>query len=481
MRSYIIIYLLHACLILTGLSALGQKNVVRDIKSFGAKGDGRTNDQDAFEKAAKFFNDRGGNGKLVISKGIYIVGKQINTNSVNGQANLQGQDLLHFKNVKNLTISGTKNSIIKYTDGLKYGSFDPKTGAAYQAKGYFVNPTYAATLGYCIFVEASENVQIADLELNGNNINQVLGGSYGDVGRQLPHYGVFILRSRSVTVRNIKAHHFALDGISIANAKSDQKDNIVLQSCIFEYNSRQGLSWIGGNDLTVKDCKFNHTGQAKFSSPPGAGVDIEAETGPIRNGKFINCEFVDNKGCAMVADSGDSGDCSFDNCTFWGIDGWSVWVTKPGFTFTNCNIYGSVVHGYNSPNDKDATKYIKCNFEDKAYNGRDPYGGFLIESNGMRRVSFINCTMIANKKKLFWIFIPPTTKPEEKYQFVNCHFICNTSYKTNDYAAILRGASYKNCVFEFNDPNAKKNNNNINTCCDPKYNNDAGGNKIIYH
>ena len=55
----------------------------------------------------------------------------------------------------------------------------------------------------------------------------------------------------------------------------------------FEYNSRQGLSWVGGNQLYVKNCKFDHTGKSQdLASPPGAGVDIEAEGGPIRNGVF---------------------------------------------------------------------------------------------------------------------------------------------------------------------------------------------------
>ena len=479
MKPPTIIYLLKTCLVLSCFSAYGQANVAKDIKSFGAKGDGRTNDQAAFEKAAQFFNARGGNGKLIISKGTYLVGKQDVTKGANGAFYTQGRDVLHFVGVKNFTVSGTKGTSIIYTPGLKYGSFDPQTGASYQAKGYFINKLYGATIGTCVYFESSENIQITDLELNGNNQKFVLGGSYGDVGRQLAHFGIYIHASRSVTVNNLWVHHFGQDGIVIGNSKSDQKDNIVLSNCTFEYNARQGLSWVGGNDLLAKNCKFNHTGQASFYSPPGAGVDIEAEQGPIRNGKFVNCEFIDNKGCGLVADSGDSGNCSFDQCTFWGLDSWSVWINKPAFTVTNSKIYGSIVHGYNAPNDQDATKFINCTFQDKSYNGKDAYGNFLIETTGNKRVSFINCTMIANKKKLFWISIPAETKPEEKYQFDNCHIICNTSYGNKDYAEIFRGVRYKNTTFEFTDPQAKAKGNGLNDCCGPR-NVDAGGNKTIY-
>ena len=72
------------CFILLIMSFIGldsgtfaQNNITKTIQSFGAKGDGKTNDTEAFTKAAAFFNDRGGNGTLLISKGIYIVGKQI--------------------------------------------------------------------------------------------------------------------------------------------------------------------------------------------------------------------------------------------------------------------------------------------------------------------------------------------------------------------------------------------------------------------
>jgi len=459
--------------------SIAQTYIVKDIKFFGAKGDGKTNDHDAFEKAAAFFNTRKGAGKLIISKGSYIVGKQLFTGGKNGKPAYDGADVFYISGVSNFAIEGQQGAKIKYTAGLKYGAFNPETGKPHEQSGYFVNWAYAAKIGHCIFIDKSEGVTISSIELDGTNQSVVLGGTYGDVGRQLPHYGIFIQNSRSIKVEKVNLHHFALDGICVANVATNQKDDIQFSDSRFEYNSRQGFSWIGGNDLKVTNCKFNHTGQGKFNSPPGAGVDIEAEYGPIRNGIFENCEFANNKGCALVADSGDSGNCSFKNCTFWGVENWSIWITKPAYTFTGCKIYGSIVHGYDSPNDKDATKYINCHFEDKPYKGIEPYGGFLIESNNMRRVAFTNCTLVANKKKLFWIFAPTSYKPEEKYQLTNCTVICKTSYGPNDFAAILRGVRYKNCVFEFKDPQAKKKGNGLNDCCEA-YNVDLGGNKIVY-
>ncbi len=116
----------------------------------------------------------------------------------------------------------------------------------------------------------------------------------------------------------------------------------------------------------------------------------------------------DCKGVGVGADSGNSGDCTFNNCTFWGTTNWSIWVRKPNFTFNGCNIYGSVVHGYNSPDKKNATKFWNCHFEDKPYNGNPPYGRYLVETNTAKYMSFDSCTFVTNTKKLCWFQSPKT-------------------------------------------------------------------------
>ena len=128
---------------------------------------------------------------------------------------------------------------------------------------------------------------------------------------------------------------------SVSNKASNSPDSIKITNSIFEYNARQGFSWIGGNQVYVKSCKFNHIGKAKISSAPGAGVDIEAEVSPISNGVFEDCDFIDNMGCGLVALAGDSKNCTFTNCTFFGSTNRAIWISKPNYTFNNCNIYGS--------------------------------------------------------------------------------------------------------------------------------------------
>jgi hypothetical protein len=433
-----------------------QTYVVKDIQSFGARGNDKTNDQDAFKKAADFFNNRGGNGRLVIPKGTYIVGRQVFTGGQLNKPAYQGDDVFHLTNIKNFSIEGAVGAIIKYQNGMRMGSFSPLTGKENNNGNNFVNKAYAAIPGICIYIDNCTGVTIINLELDGNNQNIILGGVYGDVGRQVPHTGIFIVNSKKISIDKINAHHFGLDGMIISNIKSDIPDSIQVSNSIFEYNSRQGLSWVGGNQLYVKNCKFNHTGKGTFSSPPGAGVDVEAEIGPVRNGIFENCEFVDNNGNGFVADSGDSGDCTLTDCTFWGTTSWSIWITKPNYTFHRCNIYGSMAHGYKSPSINDATKFYDCLFEDKPYNNNPPYGGYLVETNEAKRMVFSNCRFISNTKKLCWIS-SSAGSPEEKYQITGCSFIINNSnLPVHDFVGIIRGAALKNCSFTFSNPDAKK-------------------------
>jgi hypothetical protein len=260
-----------------------------------------------------------------------------------------------------------------------------------------------------------------------------------------------VVNSRKLTVNNIYSHHFGQDGIMIGNDSGNkkEKDEIVLKNSVFEYNARQGFSWIGGNDLTAENCKFNHTGKGKFASSPSAGVDIESEVGPILNGKFNKCEFINNAGCGLVADSGPSSQIRFTDCTFWGVTNWSVWINKPAYTITNSRIYGSFVHGFDAPIDDEATRFIDCHFEDKPYQGKEPFGGFLIETNGKRRVSFINCTMVANKKKVMWMEGSPNWKPEEKYQLANCKLLFKGNFlPAGNWVAVTRSLQFRNSTFE---------------------------------
>jgi hypothetical protein len=431
------------------LFANGQIYISKSIKDFGARGDGKTNDHSAFVKAAQFFNSRKGNGKLIISAGIYLVGKQIK--GANGAAWL-GEDVLHFKSCRNLSIEGN-NAVVKMIYGMKVGSFDPNTGNPHNSTlSQFTEYSYLAAPGNLIVLDQCEQVKVISLKVEGNIKRFVKGGKFGDHGYQVPGDGVQILDSREVLIQDVQASYFVRDGIQIINKTPQEwktpSQKLKIVNCSFTYNGRQGLSWVGGVGLEAINCKFNHTGRGGITSAPAAGVDIEAEVGIVRDGKFLNCEFVDNNGCGFVADSGPSKDVSFTNCTFWGTTNWSMWTTKPNYNFMACNFYGSIVHAYDAPNDEEATKFIKCNFEDKAYKGVPPYGLYLVEINARKRVLFAACTFTTKTKKIFWFEGVPGWRSEEKPLIINPVVnIYPTKFKKPDFLAKMDGIRWDSATY----------------------------------
>ncbi len=424
------------------------------IKDFGAKGNGVTNDHQAFEEAANYINRRKGNVTLRIPSGTYLIGKQIRDYS--GKNYLIGKDALALYNCKNVKIIGGSKVILKYRNGLKYGTFNPQTGKVYRHKMPFKDRRYTAQIGHAILLSDCRNIQVINIEVDGNSQNLKLGGRFGDKGTQLSHYGAQIVRSKTILFKGCNFHHLALDGIKVTNTGINN-DNIELIDSKFNYNGRQGLSWIGGNGLRAMNCDFSHTGKGGISSSPAAGVDIEA-SGKfiIRNGSFINCHLVNNNGCGMVADMGPSSNVSFSGCTFWGVSSWSIWVKKPNFTFKNCNIYGSFVHGYITDRMDEATKFYECQFEDKPYQSKGPYGGFLLECDKQKLMIFEDCSFTSNKKKTIW-YNGRASQPNAKAQFTGCTFnVRNRNLKQGDYFGIIRRAKLDNVEFNYFFPKEKK-------------------------
>ncbi|MBD0296583.1 MAG: right-handed parallel beta-helix repeat-containing protein [Flavisolibacter sp.] len=445
--------LLIACLLFFNSRILSQapsSYVIKDIKSFGAKGDGKFNDHAAFQRAAQFFNARKGNGKLIISSGTYLVGKQIKGG--NGAAWF-GEDVLKLTGCSNMVIQGEKNATLKMQNGMRVGSFHPKTDQPFESKeSQFTDYNFLAAPGGILYLERCRNVKVSDLQLDGNNKNVIKGGKFGDHGFQVPADGIMIVNSSGIVIENVKSDYFVRDGLVLVNATPQEwetpSQKITIINSSFTYNGRQGFSWVGGVGVRVINSKFNHTGRSNIVSAPAAGVDIEAEVGIIKDGTFINCEFVNNNGAGLVADSGPSKDMVFENCLFWGVTSWSMWTTKPNYNFYNCKFYGSIVQGYDSPDDANATKFFKCVFEDKPYQGKIPYGQYLVEINLKRRMLFNTCTFTTHTKKLFWFEGDPSWKDEEKPLIINCIIhVYPTPYKKPDFFAKMHGVRWSSATY----------------------------------
>ena len=333
-------------------------------EGFGAAGDGSTNDTDAFAAMTAAVNAEEG-GTIVLRKGAtYIVGKQVPDPTL----------LYAYRPVPIIELDGCSKPLriigngacLKCADGLKFGTFDPATGLPthhampYTGAGELASPYF----GMINVQNCTDKIQIENIELDGNLAKLVIGGQYGDVGWQIPSSGIRLVNnSYGEHLVGIHTHHHALDGLMIDGVEGRATGSVV-ENVVSEYNARQGCSLVGGCNYSFSDCKFNHTGKAGLVSSPGAGFDIEAELKTIRNVTFSGCEFSNNSGVGMGADSGDSSGVTFDNCRFIGTTNWSAWPRKPYIKFSDCQFVGAVVCTFSDPDPARATQFYRCTFVD---------------------------------------------------------------------------------------------------------------------
>lgn len=389
---------------------------ILDVRDFGAKGDGVSNDTAAFAALAKQVNARDGGVKVVIPPGTYLVGGQT-PNGRGGDGRIfrfQGRDVFILRDCKQPVQIEASGAILRLPDGLHFGSFDAQ-GNPMNPKLPFWESSAAGETGFTFGAVACADVRIKGLELDGRSPAYILGGAWGDRERQTASYGFYFESCQRVELDEVSAHHFGLDGIYIKapglRANATPRPHF-LRGCRFEWNGRQGLSWSGGIGLRAKDCLFAHTGQVinersreQMWSAPGAGVDIEAEGAVCRDGVFENCEFLHTRGPALYCEVGDNADVLFHQSRFWNFSNYSIIPNAPRLVFSDCQIYGAAVNAFSSrERPSDATRFLRCTFEDKAHPQygqpfADAYQALFAFDKLRGGVSFEECTFLAHQVK----------------------------------------------------------------------------------
>lgn len=375
-----------------------------NVKWFGAKGDGVYNDTDAIAKAAKIIEDNDG-GTLIFPGGTYLVGGQLS-----GQPGiyLAPKPIVSIANCKgNVTITA-EGCKIKFVSGLKFGTFDPATGAPYFPPLPFHISSYRADIGSFIDLENNSSVSVSGFTIDGNIQQQIIGGAWGDAGYQCRHIGVRCLGNVSVEISDVVAENFGLDGIYLAQntgfSETSNHTSSILDDVTCQYAGRNGLSIVGGTHITVRSSKFNHTGNGIIpASAPGAGVDIEPEEQYVGEVVFNNCEFINNQRVGLLA-LAHAANIKVENCLFWAINGLAAECHSDRLHFADCTIYGSVsLSPYTEI--KEVSKFLKftrCHFEDRKHPvyGGNQSGKPMLTNNGCVidacTFKYTNSNMIAN-------------------------------------------------------------------------------------
>lgn len=325
---------------------------------------------------------------------------------------------------------------LRCRDGLRYGAFEP-SGAPTpgHTEAVFPNGSKRSSpySGMIEFFNCSGSITVSNIVLDGNQQGVVLGGTYGDTGFQIPSCGLNLLNNTGgITLRNILAIDHPQDGGQIQSHFPNlaaPSANIVMEDVTFDRNGRQGFSMIGGRGLTATNCKFNRTGYGRIYTNPGAGFDMEAESGNLnRDSVFINCEFFKNRGQSFVADSGDSGDATFIHCRFVGGGFWVVWPRKPGIKFIDCRIVGSMPSPWDDGGvaSNRSTQFIRCEItNDPAYGLTQEIDPFLINGGAYGTAAlFERCEFRAVGPTRLMGLAGVTTR------FESCRFVQGTTVVT---------------------------------------------------
>jgi hypothetical protein len=346
-------------------------------ESYGAKGDGSTNDTSAFQALAAAINAAGG-GTIIFRPGAtYIIGRQNLVN--NGTYMFRGEDIFRIENCTRRIVIRGNGAKFKLASGLKYGTFNAGGTATSNAMPYTGGEASSplSVPGAFYFSSNSGGLDFDDFDLDGNAAALNVGGQWSAeaTGRQIDCDGLFLqFNTGGIVLKNVTSHHWGRDGgeISATTVFAESGNKIppnphFLINCSFTYNCRNNLSIIGGRNIHALNLICAHAGIATlpFFSPPAANCDIEAEHGSIRDVVFDLSMFFDSpNGASFIAASGDSADILLRRCTLDNPANWAGYVGQPGVDLDKCTVFGSF-HYIDPADTARAGRFKRVRFTDK--------------------------------------------------------------------------------------------------------------------
>jgi hypothetical protein len=273
--------------------AEGAPQVQFTPEAFGAKGNGVTDDYEAFERLARAVNGVR-QAAVLLSRGkTYLLDRYVT--SADPKLGLV------FENCDGLTIEGN--------------------GAALKVRGDLYRDRRSTRSLWGLLFRDSAWIAVRNLELNGS-VDQTRRAPRLAEGTS---HGLIFQSCSDVSIDNVVVHHFAGDGLYIRESKRRGPGGTRLASRRFNVrnsrfwcNARQGLSVIQLRGGLFENCDFSWTGYVDDKGTigpygahsPSAGVDIEPNqtrdtaepvdtiTGEIR---FHRCRMAGNYGAAFLA------------------------------------------------------------------------------------------------------------------------------------------------------------------------------------
>lgn len=303
-----------------------------NVKDYGAKGDGVTDDSVAIQTAIAAMPKTG--GKLLFPPGTYIHGDGVSTGysytpvTVDGFANVPnpaedtniGRDIRFiFEDYTDLTISGY---------GAKIQSHDENGECRNNSIFTFIN---------------CDNLRIEGVKLDGRSQNRLpILSDYNDGSGKADRNNILIRFGKNITLQDVESNYSMMDGICLSGDATNQPKNIDFINCTCDYGYRQGLTLSSVRDVRVTGGSYSFSGVLRGIMPK-SGIDIEADSYNTYGVTIEGSTFDSNFANGLVLSWRSSGitvkKCSFIN-TGVGSDADVTCVNNivKENTFINCGV-----------------------------------------------------------------------------------------------------------------------------------------------
>jgi hypothetical protein len=279
---FAIIILSTICSVTYGHGHVSQLNV----KDFGAKGDGISDDYNALIAASGAINKNGG-GTLFFPRGTYYI-KPYNTQQ-------KKYPNIEFINCNGVNVIGD-HAVISVNGNFKRTK-DFEAGTHGNGNSY-INEVIPLLFTNC------KNVHVEGFEINGN-VNLMTRDAHLAEGRA---HLILLNGCEQVILNNLYLHHAQSDGVYITG-KDKPTINVKMYDVVSSNNARQGMSITGLTGGEFTNCRFTNTGETQGSygyHAPSAGVDIEPRTyKDYKTGNIVfnKCTFDNNIGGQFICTS----------------------------------------------------------------------------------------------------------------------------------------------------------------------------------
>lgn len=200
----------------TSYTAFAESTAVFNVKDYGAKGDGATEDQQAFKNALAAIVQNGG-GKLYIPAGTYIMAPP---------ADPAKNSVIEIKRVNNIEFygDGQDSSIIKLKPGVDYSAMDDT---------------------HIFQVIDSSNLKFHDMGFDGSFTQITTNKAKNE---QMHH--IFLLNARNVLIEKVRFAEAFGDGVYMVNSQRSSNcqvpycytEDITIRNSTFFHNNRSGIA-----------------------------------------------------------------------------------------------------------------------------------------------------------------------------------------------------------------------------------------------